>query len=85
MSSKSIYNLVRGLTKPYIGAHFEHKDKEYKVWATEILSFDQTYKNIEPGKIIKVYSDNSFIVKTGDGLLKIIDVDSVNLIEGEYL
>ena len=32
MSSESIYNLIRALAKPYSGAHFIHKDKEYTVW-----------------------------------------------------
>jgi methionyl-tRNA formyltransferase len=32
MSARSIHNLVRGLTKPYVGAHFELNDEEIKVW-----------------------------------------------------
>lgn len=31
MSAKSIFNLVRGLTKPYIGAYFLEDGKEIKV------------------------------------------------------
>ena len=86
MSSLSIYNLVRGLTRPYVGAHFENNDKEYKVWSTEIIQDDNnSYFNIEPGKIIEVYSETSFLVKTGDGLIKITEADEINIMVGDYL
>lgn len=32
MSSRAVYNLVRALTKPYIGADVLYKGKKYKVW-----------------------------------------------------
>ena len=37
MTAKSIHNLVRGLTKPYVGAHFELNDKQIKVWKTKVI------------------------------------------------
>lgn len=84
MSSRSIYNLVRALTKPYVGAHFVYKDTEYKVWkVTEIL--DKRYENIEPGKVIKSLEDGTVLVKTGDNLIKIIEYDKVILKDGDYL
>jgi methionyl-tRNA formyltransferase len=86
MSSLAIYNLVRGLTKPYIGAHIEYNGNDYKVWLVEIVneSVDE-YRNIEPGKIVDVYSNESFLVKTGDGLLKILEGDEIILKIGDYL
>lgn len=84
MSSRGIYNLVRALTKPYVGAHFVYKDTEYKVWkVTEIL--DKRYENIEPGKVIKSLEDGTVLVKTGDNLIKIIEYDKVVLKDGDYL
>lgn len=35
MSAYSIYNLVRALTKPYVGAHVVYNGKEYKVWKSK--------------------------------------------------
>jgi methionyl-tRNA formyltransferase len=84
MSSRNIYNLVRALSKPYVGAHFVHNDKDIKVWKVKEI-MDCSYRNIEPGKIIKVFSKNNFIVKSGDNLIEILECDSVNLKEGEYL
>lgn len=84
MSSRSIYNLVRALTKPYVGAHFLHQDKEYKVWKVREV-FEEGYENIEPGKIIRVTSDYHFWVKVGDNLIEVIEGDSIKLKAGEYL
>ncbi|MDK2978411.1 MAG: methionyl-tRNA formyltransferase [Bacteroidales bacterium] len=86
MSARSIYNLVRGLSKPYIGAHFEFQEKECKVWNTEIIVDDQeAYLNIEPGKVLEVYSKGSFLVKTGENLIKITDCDEISIKIGDYL
>ena len=86
MSSLGIYNLVRGLTKPYIGAHIQYKGCDYRVWSTELVDYNKyQFKNIEPGKVIYVYNSKSFMVKTGDGLIKIVDSDSINLSIGDYL
>ena len=84
MSCEAIYNLVRGLTHPYVGAHFVYGDKEIKIWKC-IAEQNDTYKNIEPGKVLMVRSDNEFIVKAYDGIVHVIECDSVRLKEGEYL
>ena len=84
MSSKSIYNLVRALTKPYVGAHFLHGDREYKVWKVQ-ERFEKGYENIEPGKVVRVISDNNFWVKAGDNLIEVMECDSIKLKNGEYL
>lgn len=84
MSATAIYNLVRGLTHPYVGAHFMRGEEEVKVWKCEpIITSD--YANIEPGKIIKVISSTEYIIKAYDGLVRICDSDPVDLKEGEYL
>ncbi len=85
MSSRSIYNLVRALARPYVGAHFMYGDSEIKVWKVrEIVDLDDRYSNIEPGKVISV-NDDSFIVKTGDNLIEILECGSVNVKTGDYL
>jgi methionyl-tRNA formyltransferase len=84
MSSLAIYNLVRSLTKPYVGAHFMFDEKEVKVWTVKEIITDQ-YKNIEPGKVVKYVSPNNFYVKTFDNLINVIDCENVDLKEGAYL
>jgi methionyl-tRNA formyltransferase len=85
MSNKRIYDLVRALTRPYAGAHCVYKEKEYKIWKVKILKEDEKLSNLEPGKIISI-SDSSIKVKTGDGIVEIIDHEFNPLPEvGGYL
>ncbi len=83
MSSRSIYNLVRALTKPYVGAHLVYKGKKYKVW--KIKERQSRAINIEPGKVLGV-EDNVFNVKTGDGSVDLIEHElPITPKVGEYL
>jgi methionyl-tRNA formyltransferase len=83
MSSMGIYNLVRALTKPYVGTHFVYNDTDIRVWKVrEIEEVERKYANIEPSKVIKVVSDNQFIVKAGDNLIEVLDCDAIRLKEG---
>ena len=84
MSGRSIYNLVRGLTKPYVGAHFVHQGKEIKVWKVCEIDTDK-YENIEPGKILDIYENGDIDIKTGDNVIRLIEYESVELKCGEYL
>lgn len=84
MSSFGIYNLVRALTKPYVGAHFVYHDKEYKVWKVKEV-FQDGFENIEPGKVVCVKSDTNFIVKVQDNLIEVLACDKIDIKEGEYL
>lgn len=83
MSSKAIYNLVRALTKPYVGAHLEYKGKDIIVWKVKIVK--NTEKNIESGKVLES-DQNTFIVKTYDGAIKIVEHEFFELPNvGDYL
>lgn len=84
MSSRAIYNLVRALSHPYVGAQFIYKDQKYKVWRVEELD-GSMYKNIEPGKIVNVNSARDFSVKAYDNLIHVLDCDDFEAVEGAYL
>ncbi|WP_445666646.1 methionyl-tRNA formyltransferase [Fodinibius sp. AD559] len=83
MSSENIYNLVRALSEPYVGAHFEYQDDEIKVWDTKIEK--QAPRNIEPGKVLDV-NNRKILVKTGDKAIWITEhgLDETPK-KGEYL
>ena len=83
MSKIAIYNLVRALTKPYIGAHTLYENDEIKIWKVIPKNYNQT--NIEPGKVLK--SDkNSILVRCYDGAIEILDHDFNSLPKvGHYL
>ena len=84
MSSRNIYNLVRALSEPYVGAHFEHDNEEYKVWKVKEC-INNKFDNIEPGKILWVNSDNSFAVKTGEGIIEVLMYDKFKPKKDMYL
>ena len=83
MSARSIHNLVRGLARPYVGAHFEINGEEISVWKTECV--DDMPSNMEPGKIL---SADAFgvLVKAGEGAIRIMEMEpAITLEEGDYL
>jgi methionyl-tRNA formyltransferase len=83
MTSQAIYNLVRALTKPYVGAHINYKDREIIVWKVKIVKNNQD--NIECGKILNINRDK-ILVKTYNGAIKIIHHEFKRLPNiGEYL
>lgn len=85
MSSRNIYNLVRALTKPYVGAHFIYNDQKIKVWRVREYITNE-YENIEPGKVLSVSDDNTILVKTGNNCIEILEPKLGSIIKpGEYL
>lgn len=83
MSAQSIHNLVRGLTKPYVGAHFLAEGKEIKVWKTQ--PYSPAENNIEPGKVI-AHSADGPVVKCGEGAICLIETEPTFLSNvGDYL
>jgi bifunctional polymyxin resistance protein arnA len=83
MTSGAIYNLVRALTRPYVGAHVEYNGKDVSVWKVKEVDFNR--ENIEHGKVLE-NDGRTIIVKTYDKAIKIIEHDFVELPKiGEYL
>lgn len=84
MSSRNIYNLVRSLAKPYVGAHFVYDGKEYKVWKVKEID-TPNMQNLEPGKVIAVNSDGTVDVKAGDGGVRLLEFDTFKIKAGDYI
>ncbi len=83
MSSRGVHNLVRALTKPYVGAHFLHRGREIKIWVTELVA--DLPKNVEPGKIIEL-SAGGPVVKCGEHGVRLIKTEPLfDPFLGEYL
>ncbi len=84
MNAETIYNLVRALTKPYVGAHCIYRGEEIKIWKIE-SQFGNVDSNIEPGKVLES-ADNTITVKCADRAIKIVQHDFSTLPQpGEYL
>jgi len=83
MNSRTIYNLVRALTRPYPGAVLRYKEQDITVWRIKELQLDMP--NIEPGKVLQSSAD-SIVVKSADGAVAILEHTFESLPkEGEYL
>lgn len=83
MSARSIHNLVRGLARPYVGAHFLYHGHEFKVWNTELVM--DVLQNIEPGKVIDV-SARGPAVRCGEHGIRLLETEPpFNPVPGEYL
>lgn len=84
MNAETVHNLVRALSKPYIGAHFSYEEKTFKVWESSITK-EKFPNNIEPGKILKI-SPSEMIVKCGTGALSLTSFDETDhFMEGNCL
>ncbi len=83
MSNTAIHNLVRALTVPYSGAHFDYKDQQVKVWRAEIV--EEPMANLEPGLVLAV-DFGLIIVKTGRGAIRLLAMEpAVDIKVGDYL
>lgn len=76
-SAVEIYNLVRAVTHPFPGAFTEMNGRRHYVWRAE-----PTGGRAAPGRIVR---REPLIVGTGDGLLKIIEIEPPLPAEGEFL
>ncbi|KJJ84940.1 methionyl-tRNA formyltransferase [Candidatus Omnitrophus magneticus] len=86
MSSYSIYNLIRALTKPYVGADFIYKETRIKIWRAREIKND-AWRNIEYGRVLKCYPDGGFVVKCGENAIHVLEYEpkEIKFEEGEIL
>ncbi|PIT99542.1 MAG: formyl transferase [Bdellovibrionales bacterium CG10_big_fil_rev_8_21_14_0_10_45_34] len=83
MSARSIRNLVRGLSNPYVGASAFYNGEEYKIWRSDIVVCSET--GIEPGMVTDL-DGTEFVVQTGENRLRVVDHSLKNLPRlGEYI
>ena len=83
MSSDSIYNLIRGLSKPYIGAHIDFQQKECKVWTAKACG--DVYPNFESGKVLEINSEGAIKVVTGSSSIWLVEHEIPTSENIEYL
>ena len=89
-SSQEIYNLIRAVTKPYPGAFtYLCDDPMKKVYIWRAIPFDSHIRwDAESGEIVQVFYDGSFIVKTGDTSIIVLESEGYEFTEkdkGKFL
>lgn len=84
MDARAIYDLVRGLARPYVGAHFLREGEEIKVWRCEAVT-SAVPENLEPGKVLES-GESGPVIKAGRGAVRLRETEpTVEWTEGEYL
>jgi len=85
MTAESIYNLVRGLSHPYVGAHLIYGGQEYRVWRIRRVNCDDS-ENVEPGKVVSISESGVPTVKCGRGCVELLEVEpALSIDKGIYL
>jgi methionyl-tRNA formyltransferase len=81
-STADIYNLIRAVTRPFPGA-FTYLDNqpERKMFVWRAIPFDTklTWSSAQPGEIVQAFYDGSFVVKTGDSSLLVLEGEGVSI------
>ena len=72
-TSRQLYDFVRALTKPYPGAFSCIDNTKIVIWRARPFQIHEFDDSPAPGQVVKVFSNNDFLVKTGDGLLLVED------------
>jgi methionyl-tRNA formyltransferase len=86
--SDEIYNLIRAVTKPFPGAFTFYKNVKIKIWRGYPFDTRLFDPYIEPGKILHIFNNGDFIVKTGNGSFLVIEYELINnvvLLKKDYM
>lgn len=73
-----IFNLLRALTHPYVGAHTYLEDYRITIWSGRFPKGNseiEEKKRGQPGLVLSA-DENNFVVETGDGALEITEYQS---------
>lgn len=95
-TSKEIKNLVRGLN-PIMGAYAFLNSKKIKFWKIDIVSinelekifpeikeYESRMKKLEPGTIAFADNKKGIFIKTGDGFIKVLELQGENSKKMDY-
>jgi methionyl-tRNA formyltransferase len=77
-SAREIWNLVRGLTRPYPGAFTILDGRKLIVWSAELETNPRRYVGSVPGKVERILPGLGVNVLTGDGTLRLKQVQFEN-------
>lgn len=83
--AKQIYDLIRGVSRPYPGAYTYLGSQKIILWRGTLTDLGQASGDSQPGMVLQTDSEG-FTVVTGDGLLRVLEWEPpVALMAGERL
>ena len=86
--SDEIYNLIRAVTKPFPGAFTFYNNVKIKIWRGYPFDSRLFDPYIKSGKILHIFNNGDFIVKTGNGSFLVIEYEIINndiLLKKEFI
>jgi methionyl-tRNA formyltransferase len=69
LPSRTIHNLIRGVSAPYSGAYTFLSGQKMRVWSARQLINSRPYVGKIPGRVVEVRPGEGSVVLTGDGVL----------------
>lgn len=85
-SSQEIYNLIRGVTRPFPGAFTFAADdpaRQLTIWRAIPFGPRLDWPEAAPGEIVAVFEGGHFLVRTGDGSLLVLESEGVPIGHGD--
>ena len=77
-----IYNLVRGVTRPFPGAFSfldDQAEKKVRIWRAIPFDTRLEWPQAVPGQVLAVFGEGAFVVRTGDSSLLVEESEGVHL------
>ena len=73
--TRTVFNLIRGLARPFPGAFTVWEEGQLRIWRAEPVAEAQVYVGRVPGRVVGVDRTKGHIdVLTGDGVLRLLEV-----------
>lgn len=76
-NSLSVLRLINASSEPFSGSFCFYKNIQLKIWKAELVHNDENYLAV-PGQVCKVNSDMSINVATGNGMIRILEIEYEN-------
>lgn len=73
--TRDIYNLIRGVTRPFPGAYSMVNETRVTIWEAHPFDGVMDFSKYAPGEVIAIF-DSNLIVRTVDGSIIITDYDT---------
>jgi len=73
-SSERIFNLVRGVTRPYSGAYTWLAGKKATIWKAALPAAARSYAGRVPGRVVEILPGTGALVLTGNGMILVTEM-----------
>jgi len=73
----NVLRLINASSEPFSGSFCYYKNLQLKVWKAELVHSNEKFLAV-PGQVCKINSDKSIDVATGNGMIRILEIEYEN-------